>query len=407
MLRDPDDAQALVNQFSVLAQNSGVASPPLLALMRRAASIAPARYEAAHNLGSALMRAGLYQEALDAFTKAVDLAPRPHQPEALHHVGMAWHDLGNFDQAIVWYDRAIAADQDDVEIRQSRAIAVLAQGNIGEGLFDFEVRYHKAARKPIASSGIPRWQGEDLNGKTLIIAHEQGYGDTIQFCRVIPLLKAKRIIWSGPAELTGLIIENIKVDEAIDEAGPFEADYYCSPMSAFGAMGIQYPDVCGQPYINAHKLNLPDRGKLKVGLAWKGSPSYAQDANRSMTLEAMCPLFDIPKAAFYSLQVGSKDVTHLGLDGFIADLTTLIKDWRDTARAIAALDVVVAVDTAVAHLAGAMGKPVLILLPYSCCWRWMRGTDRTPWYDSAKLFRQSVPGEWPMEAVAQELRSMI
>jgi len=410
LLRNPDDAQALVNQFSLLAQNTSVAVPPHLALMRRAVSLAPSRYEAAHNLGSALMRAGQYKESLDVFTKALDLAPGSHKPEALHHVGMAWHDLGEFNEAIAWYDRAIEADPNDVELRQSRAIATLASGDLS-GLFDFEVRWHKPARKPIASSGIPRWQGEDLTGKTLIVAHEQGYGDSIHFCRIIPQLKAKRVVLSGPVELTGLVADNFKVDAVIDETGPFDADYYASPMSAFGAMGIQYDQVCGQPYINAHKLNLPERGKLKVGLAWKGSPGYAQDANRSMTLETLAPLFEVPGLAFYSLQVGefAKDVAKLGLSGFIADLTPLIGDWRDTARAVAAMDVVVTVCTATAHLAAAMGKPTFIMIPFSPCWRWMRGRDTTPWYDSVRLFRQQVPGEWPYPVanVASKLREML
>lgn len=399
--------QALVDQYSVLARASGA---PTLSLMRRAVSLSPSRYEAAHNLGAALMSAGLYHESLEAFTRSLDLAPGPYRATAHHHIGMAWHDIGDFDKAVESYNRAIEADPDDVEIRQSRAIAKLASGDLS-GLYEFEVRYHKAARKPIAACGIPRWQGEDLADKTIIVAHEQGFGDTLQFCRFIPQLKAARVILSGPPMLTGLIADNFSFDAVISEDGPFEADYYCSPMSACAALGIRYHDVNGKPYVNADRMNLPDRGKLKAGLVWRGSSGYAQDANRSMTLDALGPLFEIPGLALYSLQVGefAKDITKAGLDGFIANLTPLIKDWRDTARAIAALDVVVAVDTAVAHLAGAMGKRVMILLPYSCCWRWMRDTDKSPWYESAKLFRQMNPRDWsyPVAGVAKELGEMI
>lgn len=410
MLKDPDDAQAIVNQYSLLAQNTSAWKLHHVSLMRRAVSLATSRYETAHNLGAALMRAGHYRESLDAFTKALDLASGSHKPEALHHIGMAWHDLGDFQQALAWYGKAIEADPDDVEVRQSSAIARLASGDLG-GLFDFEVRYHTAARKPISQSGIPRWQGEDLAGKTLIVGHEQGYGDTIQFCRVIPRLKAGRLIWSGPSELNGLIADNFRFDEVIGEEGPFAADYYASPMSACAALGLTYADIDGEPYINADKLNLPERGRLKVGMAWKGSSSYAQDALRSTVIETFSPLFEIPGLAFYSLQVGefARDITRAGLDGFVANMVPLINDWRDTARAIAAMDVVVTIDTATAHLAGAMGKPVFIVLPYSCCWRWLRGTDRSPWYNSARLFRQPEPREWgsPVEMVAQELRAML
>jgi len=380
-------------------------------LVRRAASLAPCQYEAVFNLGSALMRAGDYHACKDTFYKASLLAPKERRAEALHHVGMAWHDLGEFIEAIRWYDMAIEADPLDSEIRQSRAIANLAYGRLGEGLFDFEVKWHKPARKPVASSGIPRWEGGDLSGKHIIVAHEQGFGDTIQFCRVIPHLQAVSIVFSGPPVLNGLIEDNIELAGICDEDGPFDADYYCSPMSAIGALGVQYHDIDGTPYMGAEPMKLPERGKLKVGLAWKGSSGYAQDANRSMNLEQMASLFEIPNAAFYSLQVGESaaDVSKAGLAGFIADLTMLIRDWRDTARAIAAMDVVVAVDTAVAHLAGALGKPVFILLPYSCCWRWMRETQTTPWYHSARLFRQHTPGQWnyPVSNVKRELEKMI
>lgn len=403
MLRNPDDPSALVDRFRLVPKSGAN-----LALMRRAYEAEPGRFEVMFNLASALMWAGHYSASLDMFMRALDKAPHSHRAQALCHVGMAWHDFGDFNEAVDWYDRAIEADPDDVEIRQSRAIAHLASGALGEGLFDFEVRWHKPARKPIAQSGIPRWQGEDLTDKTIIVAHEQGWGDTIQFCRVIPMLKAKQIILSGPPVLTGLIADNIEVDVVMDEDGPFNGDFYCSPMSAAGALGLQYSDIDGAAYLHAKPMKLPKRGGLNVGLAWKGNPDYAQDANRSMRLEDLAPLFEIPGLSFYSLQMEDNDVSALGLDGFIADASRLIKDWRDTASVIAALDVVVTVDTAVAHLAGALGKPTMILLPYSCCWRWMRDTETTPWYHSARLYRQHTPGEWEysVQNVARALRNI-
>jgi hypothetical protein len=250
-----------------------------------------------------------------------------------------------------------------------------------------------------------------LTGKRLIVAHEQGFGDTIQFCRVIPRLKAAHVTLSGPPTLTGLIADNIKVDAVVTEDGPFSADYVCSPMSALACLGLNYPDIDGGPYIKAEPMKLPGRGRLKVGIVWRGSSGYARDLDRSMRIEQYAPLFEIPGAAFYSLQVGefADDVPAAGLSGFVADLTVMIKDWRDTARAIEAMDVVVSTDTATAHLAGAMGKPVMILLPYSCCWRWMRDSETTPWYRSARLYRQKDAGDWayPVQNVARALRNML
>ena len=374
----------------------------------------PNRFETVFNLGSALMRNQRYDDSVAAFGRALELAPASHKAITLHHVGLAYGDCGLFAEARAAYDEALRLDPDSPTIHHSIAIEKLNTGLLRDGLYDFEVTHHVPPRKAISASGIPRWKGEPLDGKTIIMAHEQGFGDTIQFCRVIPrlagLISPGKIILSGPPSLTGLIADNLKVDEVIDEAGPFAADYVCSPMSALACLGLNYPAISGQPYINADKLNLPDRGKLKVGIVWRGSPGYARNMDRSLTIEQFAPFFEIPGLAFYSLQVGENadDVTKAGLSGFVADLTVTIKDWRDTARAIAAMDVVVSVDTATAHLAGAMGKPTMILLPYSCCWRWMRNAPMTPWYDSVRLFRQHVAGNWqfPIAKLAHELRAM-
>ena len=160
--------------------------------------------------------------------------------------------------------------------------------------------------------------------------------------------------------------------------------------------------------MTAKPIRLPQRGRLKVGLSWQGSPGYENDALRSASLGALCPLFDLPGAAFYSLQVrpGPDEISSLGLDGFIADLGSTLKDFRDTAQAIAAMDVIVTVDTANSHMAGALGIPVLMMLGKAPCWRWMQG-PKTPWYRGHKIFRQSTVDQWPIEAVRKELEAML
>lgn len=408
LLDNPDDPMALVNQFGLLAEHSG-RTPAHIALTRRAVSLAPNAIEAMFNLGSAQLRAGHYANALASFQMCLPIAGN-RKAEALHHIGMAHHDLGEFSRAIDWYDRALA-ESEDAEIWRSRAIARLADGHLADGLFDFEVQWHRPVRKPIAESGIPRWRGQPLEDNTIIVAHEQGFGDTIQFIRFLPKVKAKKIIVSMPDVLSGLIKENYSADEFVDENGPFSADYYCSPMSACAALGVEYGGFDGKPYLKSEALELPRRGKLKVGLAWRGSPGYAYDADRSMSLEALCPLFDLPGAAFYSFQMDNKEVSRLGLDGFIADLSWTVKSrpFTETAKAIQAMDVVVTVETAIAQLAGALGKPVLLLLSYSCCWRWMRKRSDTPWHDSVRLFRQPIPNDWsgPVDDVRNALRKML
>ncbi len=407
LLDDPDNPKYLATQYALLCTQRK--TPAQLALAKRCANVAPNEFIAVHNYGAALMRAGL--DSLPVFRRALELAA-PHQKAmVLHHLGLAHNDRGEYDTALNWYKLSFEQDKDEPKLAHSIAIAKLGAGRLKEGLYEFEVKHHVPVRKAITHSKIPRWNGQDLKGKTVILAHEQGFGDTLQFIRFAPLLKArcKRLIFSGPDALAPLIAEQFDCfDDVINETGPFKADYVTSCMASMALMGIEYKDVNGLAYMTSAPVKLPERGRLKVGLSWKGSPGYENDALRSSSLDALCPLFDVPGAAFYSLQVspGSQDISAAGLDGFIADLGSTLKDFRDTAAAIAAMDVIVTVDSANSHLAGALGKPVLMMLGKSPCWRWMQG-NKTPWYRGHKIFRQSTVDVWPIEAVRRELEVMI
>ena len=348
------------------------------------------------NLGAALLNYNDPEGALVRFNRALGLAPAGHKAAVLHHIGLAHHEAGDVVAALKYYAEALAVDPQEPELHRSIAVAKLASGDLAQGLWEFEVEHYQPWRKPIFQSGLPRWRGEDLTGKTIIVAHEQGYGDSIQFCRFIPQIKAGRVLWSGPKELTGLIAGQILVDGIVPECGPFEADYYASPMSACAVLKIGYPDICGAPYMTAEPFKLPKRSKLKVGLVWRGSQSHARDQDRSIVLEDYAPLFELPGIAFYSLQVGpsADDIHHAGLTGFVADLTPKIKDWSDTASAIAAMDAVVSVDT---------------LINVACDWRWLHSGATTRWYSSARLYRQSIAGKWsdPIERIAKVLYGQV
>jgi hypothetical protein len=404
LLRNPDDPEHLTGLLTMLTAR-GERTPAHLALAARAVALAPDSFIAQFNYASALMRA--VQPSRDAFMQALGLAETDEQTRLVrHHLGLAAHDGGDFIQALRWYELAGEC------ANKSAAIAKLAGGNLHDGLTEFEVKYHKPPRKPISESGIPRWKGEDIEGKTLILAHEQGFGDTLQFIRFAPRLRAlkpRKLIFAGHPALHSLIRENFKFDAVIGEDGPFKADYVTSCMAACANLGITYRDVTGEPYMQTEPLSLPARGRLRIGLSWKGNPDYARDCDRSMALRDLCPLFDIPGAAFYSIQLrpAPTEIGDLGLDGFIGDLAPLIKDWQGTAAAISAMDVIVTTDTANAHMAGALGKPTLLLLNSTPCWRWMTGRNDTPWYKKTKLFRQQKPGEWPVEAVREELVRMV
>lgn len=407
LLNNPDSPEDLANQYTLLSTTPR--SKAQLALATRCAALAPNEFIAVFNHASALMRNGM--DSLSTFRRALEIAPADRKALTLHHIGLAHHDRGEYEAALNWYKLSAEANNDEPKIHQSIAIAKLAMGRLKEGLYEFEVKHHLKPRKAISEAKIPWWNGESLKGKRVILTHEQGFGDTLQFIRFAPLLKerCKTLVFSGPDSLAPLIAEQFDCfDDVINEVGPFKADYVTSPMASTALMGIEYKDVTGLAYMTAAPASLPDRGRLKVGLSWKGSPGYANDALRSSSLEAFCPLFDLPGAAFYSLQVrpGPQEISNLGLDGFIADLGSTFTDWRSTASAIAAMDVIVATDSANAHMAGALGKPVLLMLGKAPCWRWMKA-DRSPWYRNHKIFRQSVVDEWPIEAVRRELETML
>lgn len=409
LLKDPDDPEQLTNLFTILAAK-GERTPAHLAITKRAMENASDKFIAVFNHASALMRA--VQPSADMFRKALELATsRDERALTMHHLGLAHHDAGQFQAALNWYELAKSQNPAEENLGQSVAITKMASGDLS-GLYDFEVKLHKAPKKALSESGIPRWKGEDLTGKTVIVGHEQGFGDTIQFIRFAPRLRKKlsktRLVFSGHPALHRLIKDNFKFDAVIGEDGPFKADYVTSPLSLAGVLGIRYRDITGEPYLKAPPLKLPPRGKLRVGISWKGNPDYAHDNNRSMSLSELCPLFDIPGVAFYSLQIRPEpvEIGKLGLDGFIGDLSPLIKDWKDTASAIEAMDVIVTTDSANGHMAGALGKPTLLLVNKTPCWRWMASRQTTPWYKNTKLYRQPEAFQWPVDAVRAELVRM-
>ncbi len=398
LLNNPDDAEGLANQFTLLTAR-GTRNPAHLALAGRCYNVSR-NFISAFNYASALMRAG--QDGLNAFRNALELAPAGKRAVVMHHIGLAHHDRGEYQKALDAYASAFALDPNEPEIGNSIAIAKLAMGNLREGLYEFEVKHHKPVRKAITDSKIPRWKGEDLTGKTVILAHEQGFGDTLQFIRFAPKLKArcKKLIFSGPPSLNDLIKDQFEFTAVINEQGPFKADYVTSPLAACALLGTEYKDVSNAPYMRSDAMELPNRARLKVGLSWKGSPGYANDSLRSASLAALCPMLDLPGAAFYSLQVnpGPEEISSLGLDGFIGDLGSLLTTWKDTARAIAAMDVIVTTDTANAHMAGALGKPVMLLQGRAPCWRWAQGASK--WYARTKAFPQVRADDWRDQALA-------
>lgn len=422
LVRNPDDPEALVTQYANLAEKVENGKH-YLPLAKRAYEVAPNEITALFNYASALHRTGHFNEALKLYLKGLPRVDEDWKGRFLHHVGIAYRALNENKKACEYYRQAFDVTG-DIDILKDAAIATLASGDLQTGFKMFEIRKECAAKKLrehcgklISQQKLPAdvvyWNGEDLKGKTILVYHEEGQGDFIQFCRYIPKLRelgAEKILLAGPAPgLLDLVAANISVDGIVELAGPFDCDFVVGSMSVPWRVGIDYTAVNGKPYFHAERANIPSRGALNVGLVWAGNPEYGMDAHRSMAFSEYCSLFDLPGAAFYSLQKGSIDPTLLGYDGFVANLDPFMGNWSDTARVIQAMDVIVSVDTACAHLAGALGKPVLILTTNASDWRWNRNSEKTAWYDSARVIRQRKQDDWApsIANVREKLRSMV
>lgn len=408
LIRNPDDAETLVNQFAVLSEKRENGKHYYY-LAKRAYEVAPNEINVAFNYGSACHRTGRFKDALRMYQRCMEMADAEWMPKITHHIGIAYRALGDNRKAVEWYTKAHEL-QPQPQILKDRALAYLGTGQINKGLQEFEIRREVALMKfrenkgelitqQKLPSGVVHWEGQDLTGKAVVVYHEEGAGDFIQFCRFLPRLRergAAKILLTGPLpDLLHLVGDNLRTDGVVPLSG-FECDYVIGSMSAPWRCGVDLKDVNGKPYFKAEPANIPRRGKLNVGLVWRGNSAYLADTQRSMPFTTFSPLFDLPGVAFYSLQVGPPglEVTEAGFDGFVANLEPFMPNWRATARVIAALDVVVSVDTAVAHLAGAMGKPVLTLVTNNSDWRWDRNSTRSIWYDSMRVVRQSKQDDW-------------
>jgi Flp pilus assembly protein TadD len=411
---DPNHHAALSSLACILGDRRQFAAA--LALAQRAAALDPQNPVYVGNLANTLFRLDRYHDATQAGMRAIALASaRKAAGEEVAPFGIAalWHNLGlarmassRPDQAVQCFRTALAMAPREDRMRRDLGIALLGAGQFTEGMVAHEARWSELLKYAIWDSGIPRWDGEDLDGKTIIVHHEQGFGDTIQFCRYLPQLRDRgaRVIVAVPQPLMRLMAISGLADEVCEINGPSPAADYHSPMlSVPRFVGATLETIPTAPYLKAPEIGLgipiqrPPGIKLMVGLVWAGSSGYVPDLRRSMPFEHMLSLAELPQLAFVSLQKGERvqDIARAGAQAMIGDLSGLLGDFADTAAALMQVDLVVSVDTSVLHLAGALGKPTIALLSNWRCWRWLTGRDDTPWYPSMRLVTQQAPGDWP------------
>ncbi len=428
--------------------------------VRAALALAPGHPAALNNLGLALQDQDRPAEALAAFEAACRAAPA--DLGARNNLGVALRDLDRTDEALACFDRVLARDPGHASAHLNAASILLMRGDFKRGWAEFEWRDRVpgAAAAPVEG---PRWEGEALDGRTLLVHAEMGFGDTIQFCRFVSRIEG-RVALLAPAPLRRLLgtlpgYVHIVTDEALASAptgagtiaaagaAPHPvpprngdgADASPSPLRAgtgraFAAhigsgpipKAIPRPRGEGAPfdlicpllslprllgagpgvgkYLHADPAPFHDRVEAlpgrRVGVCWSGSREYALDRRRSLP-DAMLAKLSLPGVSLVSLQKGSPVPNGVAM----VDWTGELRDFADTAALIAAIDVVVSVDTAIAHLAGALGKPVLLLDRFAGDWRWMRGRADSPWYPTMTIFRQPAPGDW--DSVLREVAAAL
>jgi tetratricopeptide (TPR) repeat protein len=414
---DPGSVDVLCNQATALRHLGRYEEA--LRDYDAALALDPRFAQAWGNRGNVLQDMHRYEEAMNSLNRAIAL--RSDQAVHWFNRGNVLYEMGRPDAALQAYDKAIALEPEHRDARIARASMYLVRGDFAQGWAEYEqcLRDPRAeqARRVFAQ---PQWRGEyALDGKTILIHAEQGFGDTLQFCRYMTLLaeRGANIVLEVQPALKSLLATSAGPVQvfAVGESLP-PADFHCPlPGLPFAFQTDLQSIPVGTPYVfpNANLVKkwedlLGPKHRLRIGLAWSGNPEHPNDRHRSMELATFLPLLE-PDVDWVNLQTIIRDRDQAVLESsLIRRFDAEIADFSDTAALMQSLDLVITVDSAVAHLAGALDRPVWILLSDPPEWRWMRNRDDSPWYPSARLFRQPAPGNWDgvIEAVRGAIRKL-
>ena len=454
----PEYAEAHTNIGNLLADQGR--PDEAIAHHRRAIALNPHAVDAHINLGHVLRRQGNFEDARLSLQQALTL--RPNSAEAQNNLGSVFEDEGKLDEASVHFRRAIALQPSYVEAHNNlgnvlrkqvhytearhsynqalalrpgyvealwnRSLLELLLGNYPEGWRGYEVRSRRTSHRP-REFPQPLWRGEPLGGARILLHSEQGLGDALQFLRYVPMVQAAggTVLLSVPTGLqrlaAPLVSDPLFLDSllsASDQAVTAEClpafELQCPLMSLPLAFQTTVHSIPAEvPYLTipddalrrAENFQWPSEG-LRVGLVWSGNPQHANDRFRSMRLETLAPLLNLENIHFFSLQVDVSAESLRNLPACVTDLRPFITDMADTAALVSHLDLLITVDTAMAHLAGALAKPTWVLLSFAPDWRWLTDREDSPWYPTLRLFRQPQFDDWPsvMQRVRVELSAL-
>lgn len=387
---------------------------------RRALALEPSHTLTLMNLGSALIDLSEEEAAEAACRRAIAVSPGHYG--SLSNLANALARLCRLDEAIDIYRRILEHRPQDVDANRNLGICLLLRGDLVEGAEHYEYRMLSPEIQP-REFGEPRWNGEPLEGRTVLLHAEQGLGDTLHFCRYAAMVKARggRVLLEAHRSLVPLLQGLEGADRIVTYGEPLPAfDLHCPLLSLMKAFRTDLATIPAKvPYLfadparrNAWASRLTRRPEaLQVGLVWAGSPTHLNDRHRSLPLELLKPHIEaMPDVDFHSLQVGParERIAAAGLSHRLPDLGGEVRDFADTAALVDQLDLLISVDTSIVHLAGALGRPVWTMVTFAPDWRWLLGRNDNPWYPSLRLFRQDAGRRWEpvLERVFAELAAL-
>ena len=399
----PDYADAHSNVGNVFLQRQKL--DEAVAAFRRALAINADHADAHNNLGNALKAQNKLDEAVAAYRRAIAIEPR--HAAAYFNLGIALREQNNLNEAIAAYRRVLAMQPDHVDACLNQSIALLSAGDLRAGFKGYESRWRAKGAQRFRRSAKPLWLGDsDIAGRTILLWGDQGLGDQIQFARYASCLSERgaQVILEVKDALVRVLSDLKGVSKVVPASRPVadtEFDVHCPLMSLPLALGTDLSTIPPVPGITTHLKDVPrwaDRlgsDAPRVGIAWSGNPQHKNDHNRSIALPIFAAILS-SSCTWINLQkdVSAADRERRDILGRIRNFDGEISDFVDTAALCENCDLVISVDTSVAHLAATLGRPVWLLLPFAADWRWLQGRSDSPWYPSVKLYRQDRIADW-------------